>query len=392
MKRLLSLLLNCLLVFAFLMPSSMGTQAQEPVRPATTATQTEQRPTEEAASLQEAGSLAPSQPNPRLEAVRHGKWPAQTASFSGAIQPDRHGPQRNDPSEGIPKHAYSPFDERRNRDYPCPPGGCQFREGQVLVKLAPNVTTRKGLGPMALTTDQALNSALAAQGVVALEPVFPNARPPAVGALAITPDGAAIPMPDLTRWHRAILHDAAADVYAVAESLSRTPGIAWAEPDYLRKPVGQLSPLPRNPLPLSQFWERGRGQGDEVRAFSIPADPLYSQQWYLTAAHVPEAWQWLADHGLPPGGSRDIVVAVIDTGVDLNHPDLAANLWTNSREIPGNGVDDDGDGYVDDVHGVDVIINSGNPMDDHGHGTHVAGIIAAQANNGLGGVGVAYNV
>jgi hypothetical protein len=86
------------------------------------------------------------------------------------------------------------------------------------------------------------------------------------------------------------------------------------------------------------------------------------------------------------------VVAVIDTGVDLNHPDLAANLWTNSREIPGNGVDDDGDGYVDDVHGVDVITKSGNPMDDHGHGTHVAGIIAAQANNGIGGVGVAYNV
>jgi hypothetical protein len=128
---------------------------------------------------------------------------------------------------------------------------------------------------------------------------------------------------------------------------------------------------------------------------STPAqitDPLYGQQWHLTAAHVPQAWQWLADHGLPPGGSRDIVVAVIDTGVDLNHPDLAANLWTNSREIPGNGVDDDGDGYVDDVHGVDVITNSGNPMDDHGHGTHVAGIIAAQANNGIGGVGVAYNV
>ncbi len=86
------------------------------------------------------------------------------------------------------------------------------------------------------------------------------------------------------------------------------------------------------------------------------------------------------------------MVAVIDTGVDLNHPDLAANLWTNSREVPGNGVDDDGNGYVDDVHGVDVIVNSGNPSDDHGHGTHVAGIIAAQANNGIGGVGVAYNV
>ena len=92
--------------------------------------------------------------------------------------------------------------------------------------------------------------------------------------------------------------------------------------------------------------------------------------------------------------SRDIVVAVIDTGVDYNHEDLAANMWTNSREIPGNDIDDDGNGYVDDVHGIDATNpeQAGNPMDDHGHGTHVAGIIAAQGDNGVGGMGVAYNV
>lgn len=88
-------------------------------------------------------------------------------------------------------------------------------------------------------------------------------------------------------------------------------------------------------------------------------------------------------------------MAVIDTGVDYNHPDLAANIWVNSREIPGNGIDDDGNGFVDDVHGCTVVGNSsshsGNPMDDHGHGTHVAGIIGAQAGNSNGVVGVAYN-
>jgi subtilisin family serine protease len=123
-------------------------------------------------------------------------------------------------------------------------------------------------------------------------------------------------------------------------------------------------------------------------------DPLYDLQWHLGAANIPAAWQWLEDHGLPPGGNRDIIVAVIDTGVDFNHPDLAANMWTNSREIAGNGLDDDGNGFADDIHGVNVVsnIHSGDPMDDHGHGTHVAGIIAAQAGNSRGGVGVAYNV
>ncbi|MEM4217163.1 MAG: hypothetical protein QXZ09_04005 [Candidatus Methanomethylicaceae archaeon] len=148
MKRLSSLLLNCLLVLAFVMPWGLGTQAQESGQPEPTAAQAGQGLADATTPAPEGGPSALPQPNPRLEAVRHGKWPAQLAAHSGAIQPDRHGPQRNDPAEGIPKHAYSPFDERRNRDYPCPPGGCQFREGQVLVKLAPDVTLRKGLGPV----------------------------------------------------------------------------------------------------------------------------------------------------------------------------------------------------------------------------------------------------
>ena len=85
-----------------------------------------------------------------------------------------------------------------------------------------------------------------------------------------------------------------------------------------------------------------------------------------------------------------MVVADIDTGVDYNHPDLAANMWINPGEIPNNGIDDDGNGYVDDVLGIDTVNDDSDPMDDHGHGTHTAGTVAAAGNNGIGVVGVAW--
>jgi subtilisin family serine protease len=87
-----------------------------------------------------------------------------------------------------------------------------------------------------------------------------------------------------------------------------------------------------------------------------------------------------------------VVVAVIDSGIDLSHPDLAANLWTNPGEIAGNGVDDDRNGFVDDVHGWNFVDNNANLQDGYGHGTHVAGIIGAVGNDGVGVTGVAWQV
>src|SRR6185369_5814767 len=98
--------------------------------------------------------------------------------------------------------------------------------------------------------------------------------------------------------------------------------------------------------------------------------------------NAPAAWN------ITTGGS--VKVAVIDSGVDYNHPDLAANVWTNPGEIAGNGVDDDHNGFIDDTRGWDFVNNDNNPMDDNGHGTHVAGTIAARGNNGIGVAGVAW--
>ncbi|MGF1538075.1 MAG: S8 family peptidase, partial [Elainellaceae cyanobacterium] len=98
---------------------------------------------------------------------------------------------------------------------------------------------------------------------------------------------------------------------------------------------------------------------------------------------APEAWA--------VSTGQDVVVGVIDTGIDYTHPDLVENIWTNPGEIPDNGIDDDGNGYVDDYYGYDFANNDSDPWDDNGHGTHVAGTIAASGSNQLGSVGVAPN-
>ncbi|MCI0530296.1 MAG: S8 family serine peptidase, partial [Nitrospira sp.] len=126
----------------------------------------------------------------------------------------------------------------------------------------------------------------------------------------------------------------------------------------------------------------------------VPTDSRFSELWGLNNTgqtggtpdadiDVPEAWDIQT-------GSHGVIVADIDTGVDYNHPDLAANMWTNPGEIPDNGIDDDGNGFVDDHRGWDFVNNDNDPMDDYGHGTHTAGTIAAVGNNGFGIVGVAW--
>ena len=119
----------------------------------------------------------------------------------------------------------------------------------------------------------------------------------------------------------------------------------------------------------------------ELQATTLPNDASYILQYAHAQMASSAAWDITT-------GSPSLVALVVDTGIDYNHPDLQANIWRNPAEIPNNGIDDDRNGYIDDVSGINTITGSGNPMDDNGHGTHVAGIIGAVGNNATGVVGI----
>lgn len=147
--------------------------------------------------------------------------------------------------------------------------------------------------------------------------------------------------------------DNADDAAAVAANLLRDSRVAYAEPNYI------------------------------VRSSMTTNDPFIQDGsfWGTARVRAPQAW--------PVNRGDGAIVAVVDSGVTLSNPDLFGSIWQNAAEIAGNGLDDDSNGFIDDVYGADWIDRDGNPNDEAGHGTHVAGTVAATADNGIGGAGVA---
>jgi len=144
------------------------------------------------------------------------------------------------------------------------------------------------------------------------------------------------------------------------------PDVLYAEPDYIVKALG----MPNDPSFSSLWGLMNTGQNNGTAGSDVNA---------------PGAWDVTT-------GSKDVVVAVIDTGIDYTHQDLADNIWSNKAECNANGIDDDGNGYIDDCHGINVVDRFSPPMDDYGHGSHVSGTIGAMGNNAIGVVGVNWDI
>jgi len=159
----------------------------------------------------------------------------------------------------------------------------------------------------------------------------------------------------------------AGNAAAAKAELEKDPNILYVEPNF-RTHIEQVVPNDFEFDSLYAMQNTGFGGG------KVGADIKATEAWSIST------------------GSRDIVVAVVDTGIDYFHEDLRGNIWTNPREIPGNGIDDDGNGFVDDVHGYDFVSEDSDPFDDHLHGTPVSGTIGAMGNNGIGVVGVCWQV
>ncbi len=177
------------------------------------------------------------------------------------------------------------------------------------------------------------------------------------------------------------------DAHEIMDNLKQSPGVKLVEPAMvIELEQGTFDPIPEDPYSPSTSTN---GPLPSESIFNAPDDPLFDFQNHFTGSmgsglNIDDVWERFT--------ASTIVVAVIDSGIDYEHVDLADNVWTNIGEIPDNGIDDDDNGYVDDVHGYNFYDDIADPYDDHMHGTHIAGIIGAVGNNGIGVAGLLWEV
>jgi subtilisin family serine protease len=306
---------------------------------------------------------------------------------------------------------------------PIPPPEVRWIEGQLLIQVAERVDLYR-VELKAGSVTPGLDELNLRFGVVAADLVMPQYRPTAMEAIRRSTKGRSTAefqlelMDGLGRW-MLLEADPTSDIEAMAKAYAALDEVVRAEPNYIMQLV---EAVPEATKTRQTTGRANTPAGPPTKAF-IPNDPDFGSQWGLTYINAPDAWDITM-------GDPSQVIAIIDTGVDLDHPDLANKIWSNIDEDPGDGngdgcpgfcgIDDDGDGLIDeDRDGVQMgepgwdsdyaddddenshiddflgwdWISSGegyednDPQDDNGHGTHCAGIAAAETHNSIGGAG-----
>ena len=240
-----------------------------------------------------------------------------------------------------------------------------FRQGEVIVKFK----TGSAMGNMAKSSSRvsavsSMSRVMSEIGATAIEPLMPltgelkqNAARSAKGF-----NGKDVEIKDMSTLYTVRFDETKQqDVHAVVDKLKTIDDVEFAEPNYL-------------------VYTTATGDGDLYNK-----DPLYNNNghWGITGINIYNLWN------TPKITTKRPVIAILDTGIDITHPDLAANIWTNKLENEGaEGRDDDANGFKDDIHGWDFVNNSPRIRDNNGHGTHCAGIAAAVGGNGIGAAGV----
>ena len=169
------------------------------------------------------------------------------------------------------------------------------------------------------------------------------------------------------------------NIKMLVNELKNNPNVEYAEPNYN---------FSIDDFEIEELNSETEDESSEKSSTTIDVDdPLYSSQTNILQTNLDDVWDTEST------GNGTQIIAILDTGVDYDHPDLAANIWSNSEEVNGiEGYDDDGNGYIDDFRGWDYHHQTNTPLDDNMHGTHVAGIAGAVGNNGIGIAGAAWNV
>ena len=263
----------------------------------------------------------------------------------------------------------------------------QFEPNQLLVKFKDeaeiSVSKQNGFAKTGLSSVDAI---LDSYQVTDAEKLIMGAKRLLEKEILTAPNGTQFERPSLHNIYLLRTNTESIQLFELIQALKEDPLVIYAEPNYIYSLVESepLSPDLSEEEMLQWLEENNISKpGIKEGEGLVPNDPLYSQQWGIPATQVDQVWNTTT-------GSSNQIIAILDTGVDWNHPDLAENIWTNPGEFL-NGADSDGNGFIDDIRGWDFINQDNNPMDDNSHGTHVAGIAAAKGNNGIGIAGVNWN-